>query len=42
MTTICMQAELEEFFACHFDEKISEIVEALLPHKSLIALEVEK
>ena len=42
MKTISMQAEKEEFFACHFDEKISEIVEALLPHKKLIVLAVTK
>ena len=30
------QAEQDEFFANYFDETVSEIVEALLPHKSLI------
>ena len=36
------QAEQDEFFGCYFDEKISAIVEALLPHKKLILQEVTK
>ena len=42
MKTISMQAEQDEFFGCYFDERISEIIEALLPHKGLLALAVVK
>ena len=42
MKEITMQAEQAEFFGCYFDERISEIIEALLPHKKLIAQEVTK
>ena len=42
MREISDQAEKDEFFGCYFDEKISEIIEALLPHKKLIVLAVTK